>query len=207
MARALRFAVLAAGLAVGVFSLAVARGGAGYSFGGGSAFAGIAELAAGYALLGVGLAAWMRPRQAGLGAILVAASFAWFLLEWNNPAAGSAPVFTIGLVLYAAAPPLVAHAMLAYPDGRVGWWPGRLGLALGYAGSVLVLGLLAAAAFNPAAQGCARSPQRPGPGRRSQQPRRERQGGAGRASRGPGPRRRARSAAPTRPDPGTPRPG
>jgi signal transduction histidine kinase len=159
MARALRLAVLAAGLAFGVFSLAVARRGAGYSFAGGSVLAGAAELAAGYALLAVGFAAWMRPRQARLGAILVAASFAWFLLEWNNPAAGSALVFTIGLVLYAAAPPLVAHAMLAYPDGRVGWWPGRLGLALGYAGSVLVLGLLAAAVFDPASEGCAQCPR------------------------------------------------
>jgi signal transduction histidine kinase len=142
-----------------MFSLAVARGGAGNSFSGGSALAGVAELTAGYALLAVGLAAWMRPRQARLGAILVAASFAWFLLEWNNPAAGSAAVFTVGLVLYAAAPPLVAHAMLAYPDGRVSWWPGRLGLALGYAGSVLVLGLLAAAVFDPAAQDCAQCPR------------------------------------------------
>jgi len=158
MARALRFAVVAAGLAFGVFSLAVARR-AGYSFGGSSALAGAAELAVGYALLGVGIAAWMRPRQARLGAILVAASFAWFLLEWNSPAAGSAIVFSAGLVLYAAAPPLVAHAMLAYPDGRVGWWPGRLGLALGYAGSVLVLGLLASAVFNPAAEGCAQCPR------------------------------------------------
>src|SRR5262245_60367372 len=158
MARAWRMALLVAGLALGVFSLAVARGGAGYSFGGGSASAGAAELAAGYALLAVGFAAWMRPRQARLGAILVAASFAWFLLEWNNPAAGSAFVFTIGLVLYAAAAPLVAHAMLAYPDGRVAWWPGRLGLALGYAGSVLLLGLLAAAVFDPAAEGCAQCP-------------------------------------------------
>src|SRR5262252_9427867 len=127
MARALRFAVLVAGLGLGVFSLAVARRGAGNSFGGGSAFAGAAELATGYALLGVGFAALMRPRQARLGAILAAASVAWFLLEWNNPAVGSAFVFTIGLVLYAAAAPLVAHAMLAYPDGRVAWWPGRLG--------------------------------------------------------------------------------
>jgi len=159
MARALRLAVLAAGLAFGVFSLAVARRGAEYSFGGGSVFAAAAELAAGYALLAVGFAAWMRPRQARLGAILVAASFAWFLLEWNNPAAGSAFVFTIGLVLYTAAAPLVAHAMLAYPDGRVAWWPGRLGLALGYAGSVLVLGLLAAAVFDPASEGCAQCPR------------------------------------------------
>src|SRR6516165_8628440 len=159
MTRALRSAVLVAGLALGVFSLAVARGEAGYSFGGSSAFAGATELVAGYALLAVGFTAWMRPRQARLGAILVAASFAWFLLEWNNPAAGSAGAFTAGLVLYAAAPPLVAHAMLAYPEGRVGWWPARLGLALGYAGSVLVLGLLAAAVFDPAAEGCAQCPR------------------------------------------------
>jgi signal transduction histidine kinase len=159
MTRALRFAVFAAGLALGVFSLAVARGGAGNSFGGASVSAGAAELAAGYALLAVGFAALMRPRQARLGAILAAASFAWFLLEWNNPAAGSDVVFTIGLVLYAAAAPLVAHAMLAYPDGRVAWWPGRLGLALGYAGSLLVLGLLAAAVFNPASEGCAQCPR------------------------------------------------
>jgi signal transduction histidine kinase len=158
MTRALRSAVVVAGLALGVFSLAVARGGAGYSFGGSSAFAGAAELAAGYALLAVGVTAWMRPRQARVGVILVAASFAWFLLEWSNPAAGSV-VFTGGLVLYAAAPPLVAHAMLAYPDGRVGWWPGRLGLALAYAGSVLVLGLLAAAVFDPASEGCAQCPR------------------------------------------------
>jgi signal transduction histidine kinase len=158
MTRALRSAVLVAGLALGVFSLAVARGGAGYSFGGSSAFAGAAELVAGYALLAVGVTAWMRPGQARLGVILVAASFAWFLLEWSNPAAGSV-VFTTGLVLYAAAPPLVAHAMLAYPDGRVGWWLGRLGLALAYAGSVLVLGLLAAAVFDPASEGCAQCPR------------------------------------------------
>ena len=86
MTRALRYAVLMAGLTLGAFSLAVARGEAGNSFGGSSAFAGAAELAAGYALLAVGIAAWMRPRQARLGAIMVAASFAWFLLEWNNPA-------------------------------------------------------------------------------------------------------------------------
>jgi signal transduction histidine kinase len=158
MARALRLAVLVAGLALGAFSLAVARRGAGNSFGGASAFAGAAELAAGYALLAVGLVACLRPRQARLGTILVAASFAWFLLEWNNPAAGSAFVFTIGLALYAAAAPLVAHAMLAYPDGRVAWWPGRLGLAFGYAGSVFVLGLLAAAVFDPASEGCAQCP-------------------------------------------------
>ena len=175
MTRAMRFAVLAAGLGLGVFSMAVARGGAGYSFSGSSAFAGAAELVAGYALLAVGFTAWMQPRQARLGAILVAASFAWFLLEWSNPAAGSV-VFTTGLVLYAAAPPLVAHAMLAYPDGRVGWW---LGLALGYAGSVLVLGLLAAAVFDPGSEGCAQCPRNLLLAARRRQCLRERQPGRG----------------------------
>jgi signal transduction histidine kinase len=159
MTGALRFTMLVAGFALGVFSLAVARDGSGYSFGGGSAFAGAAELVAGYALLGVGFAALVRPRQSRLGAILVATSFAWFLLEWNNPAAGSALVFTIGLALYAAAPALVAHTMLAYPDGRVGWLAGRLGLALGYTGSVLVLGLVAAFAFDPATEDCGQCPR------------------------------------------------
>jgi signal transduction histidine kinase len=121
--------------------------------------AGAAELIAGFALLAVGLIAWMRPRQARLGVILVAASFAWFLREWNNPGAGSAVVFTAGLILYAATPPLVAHAMLAYPDGRVRWWLGRLGLSLGYAGAVLVAGLLAATVFDPASAGCTQCPR------------------------------------------------
>ena len=158
MTRAMRFAFLAAGLGLGVFSMAVARGGAGYSFGGSSAFARAAELVAGDALLAVGFTAWMRPRQARLGAILVAASFAWFLLEWSNPAAGSV-VFTTGLVLYAAAPPLVAHADARLPRRPGRLVAGRLGLALGYAGSVLVLGLLAAAVFDPASEGCAQCPR------------------------------------------------
>jgi signal transduction histidine kinase len=159
MARGPRFAVLAAGLGFGVFSLAVARRGAGYSLGGGSVTAGAAGLIAGYALLAVGLAAWLRPRQARLGVILVAASFAWFVPGWDNPGAGSAVVFTAGLALYAAAPPLVAHAMLAYPDGRVRWRLDRLGLVLGYAIAALVLGLLAATAFDPASEGCAQCPR------------------------------------------------
>src|SRR4029077_11614987 len=118
------------------------------SCGGAWAYVVLAELVAGYALLAVGFTAWMRPRQARLGVILVAASFAWFLLEWSNPAAGSV-VFTTGVILYSSAPPLVAHAMLAYPDGRVGWWLGRLGLALGYAGSGVLIALLRPPVFDP----------------------------------------------------------
>ena len=157
MARATWIAVLAAGLAVGAFSLAVARDAPAYSYGGGSTFAGAAELVAGYALLAVGLTALGR-RQARVGELLVAASFAWFLLEWNNPRTGSAFVFTVGLTLYVAAPPLVAHAVFAYPSGRLSGWPERVGVASAYAGAVIVLGLLAAALFDPAAEDCAQCP-------------------------------------------------
>jgi hypothetical protein len=129
MARALRLAVLAAGLAVGAFSLAVARGSPGYSFGGGST--GAAELVAGYALLAVGVAALGR-REARVGALLVAALVAWFLPEWNNPGARSALVFTVGLALCVATPPLVAHAVLAHPGGRLPGWPEGATVAAAY---------------------------------------------------------------------------
>jgi signal transduction histidine kinase len=139
---------------MGAFSLSIARADPYDSFSGVSAFAGATELLAGYALLAVGLVASARPRERRLGAILVAASIAWFLLEWNNPGVGSAFVFTSGLVLYVAAPPLVAHAAIAYPEGRVRSRLDRLGLAVAYAGGVLVLGLSAASTFDPAAEGC-----------------------------------------------------
>jgi signal transduction histidine kinase len=159
LARGLRLAVLALGLAVGASSLVLARRGSGYSFAGSSAYAAAAELIAGYALLIVGLVAWTRPRQRRLGEILVASAVAWFLLEWNNPSVGSSFAFSIGLVLYVAAAPLVAHAVIAYPDGRLGSWPDRLGVAFAYGGAVVVLGAIAASVFDPAAAGCSQCPR------------------------------------------------
>jgi hypothetical protein len=75
-----RLVVFVAGVVFGAFSLAVARGEPGYSFGGSSTFASAAELIAGCALLAVGLIASARP-EARLGTILVTASIAWFVLE------------------------------------------------------------------------------------------------------------------------------
>ena len=76
--------------------------------------------AAGWALVGCGLAFWGTEAGSRFGPLLTAAGFAWFLPEWNNPAIDSSLAFTIGLCLYAACPPLVAHAVLAYPSGRLG---------------------------------------------------------------------------------------
>jgi signal transduction histidine kinase len=144
---------------MGAFSLWIARAHPDDSIGGVSGFSGPAKLLAGYALLAVGLVALPRPRERRFGAILVVASIAWFLLEWNNPGVGSAFVFTTGLVLYVAAPPLVAHAAMAYPEGRVRSRLDRLGLVVAYAGAVLVLGLAAASVYDPASQGCAKCPR------------------------------------------------
>ena len=74
-------------------------------------------LGTGWALIGCGLAAWVRQPDGRFGPLFAAAGFAWFLLEWNNPGIDSALAFTVGLCLYASCPPLVAHAVLVDAGG------------------------------------------------------------------------------------------
>jgi signal transduction histidine kinase len=156
--RAARLGLLAAGLALGVVSLAIARGEPAYALGGGSLGAGVAGLVAGWSLLAVGLGAWARRSASRFGALVAAAGLAWFLAEWNNPGAGVALVFTVGLVLQAACPPLVGHAALAYPGGRLRSRLERVAVAVAYGGAVLALGILPALFFDPAATGCGQCP-------------------------------------------------
>ena len=146
--------VLAAGLALGVTALAVVHGTPASSLAGASAGATVALAAVGWALIACGVVAWARRPASRFGPLLAAAGGAWFVAELNNPGAGSSLLFTVGLLGYAACPAIVAHAALAYPEGRV---PGRLAraaLAVAYAGTLLALGLLPALTFEPAAQGC-----------------------------------------------------
>jgi len=112
--------VAALGVAAGLFTLGVARDDPGYWFAGSSDAAGAALLGAGWALIGCGLASWVRRPASAFGPLLAAAGFAWFLPEWNNPAIGSALACTLGLALYASCPPRVGRAVLAYPGGRRG---------------------------------------------------------------------------------------
>ena len=155
----LRLVLWPAGSALGVFSLAIARDNPTFSFAGTSLGGAVALLGAGWALLAGGLAFWGRRPGNAVGPILVAASVAWFVAEWDNPSIGSAVGFTIGLALYAACPPFVAWAMLAYPSGRLASWGERLAIGVTLAGAVLVLGLLPALFFDPAAAGCAQCPE------------------------------------------------
>jgi signal transduction histidine kinase len=147
------------GLAFGALSLVIARGEPAYSFAGGSAARGALELVAGWALLAIGLAAWKRRPESRFGALLAAAAFGWFLVEWNNPGIGWAFAFALGLTLYAVAAPIVAHAALAYPGGRLESAHDRFAIAAAYVGTVVMLGLLPALFFDPAAQGCGDCPR------------------------------------------------
>jgi signal transduction histidine kinase len=157
--KAIAVAISALGAAAGGFSLGVARDDPSRWFAGTSTVAGLAFLAAGWALIGFGLAFWLRRPGNRFGPLLATAGFAWFLLEWNNPGVGSALAFTVGLCLYAACPPLVGHAVLAYPRGRLSSLLERIAVAIAYAGGLLVLGLLPALFFDPQAQGCNQCPR------------------------------------------------
>src|SRR5215208_3263384 len=115
---------------------------------GDSAAALAGELVAGALLLAA--QAW-RPRRRFTGP-LAAAGIGWLLFEWNSPGAG--PAFTAGLVLYAVWPPLLAQGALRGPDERPLGRPAVALLIAAYATSLGMLGLAAAAVYDPLAQGC-----------------------------------------------------
>jgi signal transduction histidine kinase len=156
--RAGALALGAAGAGFGLLTLAEARSAPGGSFGGTSWAGAVAELAAGWSLITAGVAeSWRRPTSRE-GLLLAGAGAGWFFTDWNNPGLGSPAAFTFGLMVAALAAPLVAHAALAYPAGRLG---SRLDLGVvlfGYAGPGMVLGLLPALFFDPERQGCGLCP-------------------------------------------------
>ena len=150
--------VFGLGIAAGIVTLVAAREHPGHWFAGSSDAAGAALLAAGWALIACGLAAWLRRPASRAGVLLAAAGFAWFLPEWNNPELDSSLAFTIGLALYAACPPLVAHAVVAYPGGRLASRAEIGALVVGYAGALLLLGLFPALVFDPQSEACFQCP-------------------------------------------------
>jgi signal transduction histidine kinase len=149
--------VAALGLAAGIVTLGIARDDPAYWFAASSTVASAALLGAGLALVAGGIAAALRRPRNRAGPLLVAAGFAWFALEWNNPGIGSALAFTLGLAFYASCPPFALHAVFAYPGGRVGR-AGTLALAGAYAAFAGLLGILPALFFDPRTAGCAACP-------------------------------------------------
>ena len=107
------------GLLLAGGTLTLARGHPDGSLAAASAVGALALAGAGLGLVGAGVAAWRRWPQSGFGPLLGAAGLAWMFAELPNPEVGSALVFTFGLVSFAAAAPVLAHAALAYPRGRL----------------------------------------------------------------------------------------
>jgi signal transduction histidine kinase len=141
-------------IAFGLLSLAIAFQYPGMTNAGRSIEGVAAKLLAGSALIGAGLYVSVGWRRLASGVLFGLAAFAWSLEEWNNPATGVGAAFTVGLVGYAIAPAVIAHAVLAYPIGRLASPFERLTIFVAYVDTVLVLGLLAALFFEPAAHQC-----------------------------------------------------
>jgi signal transduction histidine kinase len=128
------------GGAIGAATVAIARAHPELSLVGTSEWRAAALLAAGWGLLVAGLAEW----HARGGRMLAFAGIAWFIAEWDAPGVGSSLAFTSGLLLYAAAPPAITHALDAPPVVKAALWAMAVG----------VLGVAAAVVFDPAAEGC-----------------------------------------------------
>jgi signal transduction histidine kinase len=149
-----RLTLALAALAFGLLTLGRARHDPGGSFAHASTLGAIAELAAGWGLVVAGLVFWDRHRGNRFGPLLVAAGFAWFLPEWTSPGVGTALGFTVGSLGAVACAPLVGHAALAYPSGRLKTLLERATVAIAYAGALLLLGVLPTTVFDPRATGC-----------------------------------------------------
>lgn len=152
-----RLAILLVGIAVSVESVTVARRSPEFSFASTSGLAAALELAAGGALLLAGTLAMGRVARRRFGILLATAGSVWLLVEWNNPGARSALVFTAGLVLGAVCPVLVSHAVLRYPDRRL-VRVDLIALGAGYACTVVLGGFVPALFFDPARAGCSECP-------------------------------------------------
>ncbi len=154
-----RLVVALLAIGFGLLTLGRARHDPGGSFAGTSTLGGIAELGAGWSLVAAGLLFWERHSRNWFGPLLVAAGFAWFLPEWSNPGVGSALGFTAGLVGFVACAPLVGHAALANPTGRLRSVLERATVTIAYSGALVLLGLLPATVFDTDAAGCLQCPR------------------------------------------------
>ena len=155
LARAIALGSFALALVIGVFTLDVVGESPGYGLAGESALDAVALLLPGWALVACGLGSWLRRPESRFGVLLAVAGIAWFLAEWDDhPGVGSSLAFTLGLCLSAACPPLVGHAVLVYPAGRLGSRVARIVVPVSYVGAVLVLGVLPALFLDPRAHSC-----------------------------------------------------
>ncbi|RPF39174.1 histidine kinase [Streptomyces sp. TLI_185] len=155
----IRLLLLGLGAALSLLTVLIARAERGFSVALTTPHGLIALLGAGWTLLIGAFALGSRPSGRRAGILLFIAAYAWFLPEWDNPGTTSSVAFSLGLALNAACPAAVGHLALAYPGGRLGSWPARVLVVGGYAITVGVQGVGAAAYSRPQAHGCPQCPR------------------------------------------------
>jgi signal transduction histidine kinase len=149
--RLLQGTVALVGVVAGVESARLAFSSDWYAFGDTSFRTALPGLAAGAALLAVGVAQLGSIRTRTTGALLAAASIAWFISIWDAPDA-PIPVFLVGRLLGTVWPVLVAHALILM-FGTLQRTE-RVCLLFAYGATIGVHGVAATVVFDPASTGC-----------------------------------------------------
>jgi len=155
----IRLALVGLAATLGVISAYIVGAGPGFSPASTSGHGLLVLLVVGWSLTAAAiLLQWRHPtRRAWV--LLGAVGCAWFVAEWDSPAAPSAAVFSLGLVLYAVCPAVVAHLAFSFPSGRLAADLDRLLVVSGYVITAGVLGLGTAMTFNPRSSGCTGCPR------------------------------------------------
>lgn len=149
---------VAFGVGFGLVSVWLALRPPGLSFAATSPVNTLVDFAAGWSVMAVGFTTWIRSPEKRLGPLLTAAGLTWFLVGWTNPGTASPVAFTIGLVFSAVSMPLVAHAILALPGGRLDDSAERSAIGVAYATNLPLIGLLPTLLYDPTAVGCSLCP-------------------------------------------------
>jgi signal transduction histidine kinase len=110
--------VLAAAYAVAVPAAVDVAGEPPTSYAGVSAVAHAADLAAGIAVLLVGVAAWLEPRTRWLGGIGILVGATWFLPDWEGWDGAPSLLRTLAAALGPLLLAFVFHLVAAFPRGR-----------------------------------------------------------------------------------------
>ena len=117
---------------------------------------------AGWALVGVGAVAWARRPSSRFGRSSRPRASHGSLSSTTTRGSAPRSSFTVGLLSYAACPPLVAHAALAYPGGRLTSAGSSDSCSASPTGAtLLLLGLAAGARVRPCRAGVLAVPGQP----------------------------------------------
>jgi signal transduction histidine kinase len=156
-ARVERALVAGVAVALGAAAVDAARRAPEFALAGDSLPRLILGVAAGCALVAAGLALTARESRTS-GRLLAAAGCAWLAAGLGTPGARWGVAFTLGLVVAAAAPALVGHALLVTSGDALRNQLDRAAAVTLYASLFGLLGLLPTLVFDQEATGCASCP-------------------------------------------------